>query len=240
MTKHVGHQPNQTEPSVPLTWGRPHEPVFSIELFPGQNCRSFRTTISKENVGLPLPLMLRLIPSTVTFSLVLTAASYQSTIDMSKPLQSILSHLIFYLCNSYYPAKVSCLILSRKVLKHIHLNNLISTTFILLACFLVAEHSVTYNMAGLIARWVGPYLIFLISQHVACWNSLMVCPFLLFRSTSWTHVIFFLQVHFRGYPANILTPCEGEDSVKWSFINSLKEVRYNCLLIVFPFYFSGT
>lgn len=34
-----------------------------------------------------------------------------------------------------------------------------------------------------------------------------------------------LTVHFRGYPENILTPCEGEDSVKWSFINSLKEVR---------------
>lgn len=35
-----------------------------------------------------------------------------------------------------------------------------------------------------------------------------------------------LTVHFRGYPENILTPCEGEDSVKWSFINSLKEAAY--------------
>ncbi|GMP32383.1 hypothetical protein CsSME_00006167 [Camellia sinensis var. sinensis] len=35
-----------------------------------------------------------------------------------------------------------------------------------------------------------------------------------------------LTVHFRGYPANILIPCEGEDSVKWSFINSLKEAAY--------------
>ncbi|RVW72696.1 Autophagy protein 5 [Vitis vinifera] len=34
------------------------------------------------------------------------------------------------------------------------------------------------------------------------------------------------RVHFRGYPGNILTPCEGEDSVKWSFINSLKEAAY--------------
>ena len=41
-----------------------------------------------------------------------------------------------------------------------------------------------------------------------------------------------LQVHFRGYPGNILTPCEGEDSVKWSFINSLKEVRYSISLAV--------
>ncbi|CAA3011569.1 autophagy protein 5 isoform X1 [Olea europaea var. sylvestris] len=32
-----------------------------------------------------------------------------------------------------------------------------------------------------------------------------------------------LTVHFRGYPGKILTPCEGEDSVKWSFINALKE-----------------
>lgn len=38
------------------------------------------------------------------------------------------------------------------------------------------------------------------------------------------HCISSLQVHFRGYPANILTPCENEDSVKWSYINSLKEV----------------
>ncbi|PHU25075.1 Autophagy protein 5 [Capsicum chinense] len=35
-----------------------------------------------------------------------------------------------------------------------------------------------------------------------------------------------LTVHFRGYPGNILTPCESEDSVKWSFINSFKEAAY--------------
>ncbi|KAG9451369.1 hypothetical protein H6P81_011334 [Aristolochia fimbriata] len=35
-----------------------------------------------------------------------------------------------------------------------------------------------------------------------------------------------LTVHFRGYPSEILTPCEGEDSIKWSFINSLKEAAY--------------
>ncbi|KAK3409526.1 hypothetical protein EUGRSUZ_J01641 [Eucalyptus grandis] len=35
-----------------------------------------------------------------------------------------------------------------------------------------------------------------------------------------------LTVHFRGYPSNILVPCEGEDGVKWSFINSLKEAAY--------------
>ncbi|KAJ8768703.1 hypothetical protein K2173_023607 [Erythroxylum novogranatense] len=35
-----------------------------------------------------------------------------------------------------------------------------------------------------------------------------------------------LTVHFRGYPNNLLMPYEGEDSVKWNFINSLKEADY--------------
>ncbi|KAK7300630.1 hypothetical protein RJT34_11478 [Clitoria ternatea] len=35
-----------------------------------------------------------------------------------------------------------------------------------------------------------------------------------------------LTVHFRGYPTSLLLPCEGEDTVKWSFINSLKEAAY--------------
>lgn len=35
-----------------------------------------------------------------------------------------------------------------------------------------------------------------------------------------------LTVHFRGYPGDLLSPCEGEDVVKWSFINSLKEAAY--------------
>lgn len=34
-----------------------------------------------------------------------------------------------------------------------------------------------------------------------------------------------LTVHFRGYPSELL-PCEGEDTIKWSFINSLKEASY--------------
>ncbi|MBA0686569.1 hypothetical protein Goari_014167, partial [Gossypium aridum] len=38
-------------------------------------------------------------------------------------------------------------------------------------------------------------------------------------------------VHFRGYPGSVLIPCEGEDSVKWSFINSLKEVSTDVLEI---------
>ncbi|XP_073065514.1 autophagy protein 5-like isoform X3 [Primulina eburnea] len=33
-------------------------------------------------------------------------------------------------------------------------------------------------------------------------------------------------VHFRGYPGNLLIPCEGEESVKWNFINALKEAAY--------------
>ena len=35
-----------------------------------------------------------------------------------------------------------------------------------------------------------------------------------------------ITVHFRGYPRNVLISCEGEDSVKWSFVNSLKEAAY--------------
>ncbi|KAL6530994.1 autophagy protein 5 [Orobanche hederae] len=34
------------------------------------------------------------------------------------------------------------------------------------------------------------------------------------------------HIHFRGYPGNLLPPCEGEDSLKWSFINALKEAAY--------------
>lgn len=37
----------------------------------------------------------------------------------------------------------------------------------------------------------------------------------------------YLQIHFRGYPSNVLIPCEGEDSIKWNFVNSLKEVSGN-------------
>ncbi|CAN0913999.1 Autophagy protein 5 [Linum grandiflorum] len=35
-----------------------------------------------------------------------------------------------------------------------------------------------------------------------------------------------LTIHFRGYPSHLLIPCDGEDSVKWNFINSLKEADY--------------
>ncbi|KAG8076540.1 hypothetical protein GUJ93_ZPchr0006g42988 [Zizania palustris] len=35
-----------------------------------------------------------------------------------------------------------------------------------------------------------------------------------------------LTVHFRGYPAEILTPCDGEDITKWSYMNSLKEAAF--------------
>lgn len=34
-----------------------------------------------------------------------------------------------------------------------------------------------------------------------------------------------LMVHFRGFPSELL-PYEGEDAMKWSFINSLKEASY--------------
>ncbi|KAJ8461584.1 hypothetical protein OPV22_034510 [Ensete ventricosum] len=40
-----------------------------------------------------------------------------------------------------------------------------------------------------------------------------------------------LTVHFRGYPGDVLTPCDSEDTVKWSYINSLKEKLQNMLKI---------
>lgn len=42
-----------------------------------------------------------------------------------------------------------------------------------------------------------------------------------------------MQVHFTGYPANLLLPCEGEDTVKWNFINSLKEVGSSWYLLLY-------
>jgi hypothetical protein len=34
-----------------------------------------------------------------------------------------------------------------------------------------------------------------------------------------------LQVHFRTYPSDLLIPIEGEETIKWSYMNALKEVR---------------
>lgn len=56
-------------------------------------------------------------------------------------------------------------------------------------------------------------------------NCLAPPPFLLMLQGISSQFCIFVQVHFTGYPGNILIPCDGEDSVKWSFINSLKEVR---------------
>lgn len=74
-------------------------------------------------------------------------------------------------------------------------------------------------------------LIFMPSTWFVRWNSI---SYIHFSGCKSQHRISFWQVHFRGYPANILTPCENEDSVKWSYINSLKEVMY--FLLQFYFY----
>lgn len=53
---------------------------------------------------------------------------------------------------------------------------------------------------------------------------------LLWHNSDWytlfAQIFLFFQIHFRSYPSNTLTPCKDEEAVKWSFINSLKEV--NC------------
>ncbi|EFJ05609.1 hypothetical protein SELMODRAFT_136904, partial [Selaginella moellendorffii] len=35
-----------------------------------------------------------------------------------------------------------------------------------------------------------------------------------------------LTVHFRGYPSEMMAPYEGDEAVKWSFMNTLKEASY--------------
>lgn len=73
-------------------------------------------------------------------------------------------------------------------------------------------------MNDIFRLWI---FIFFIFQFFLGWN---------FSSVGWCcKWLHLMQVHFRGYPGNVLTPCEGEDSVKWSFINSLKEVRFKYL-----------
>lgn len=78
-------------------------------------------------------------------------------------------------------------------------------------------------------------------DYVGFISLMMVFPLLtlfplylqLFGKLDWIFLTLFLQVHFRGYPGNILVPCEGEESIKWSFINSLKEVGWtNCFVLI--------
>lgn len=67
------------------------------------------------------------------------------------------------------------------------------------------------------------------TQHLSHWkldSNYYMVMFVHFNRVSSKNL---LQIHFRGYPGNVLIPCEGEDSVKWSFINALKEVRYKFL-----------
>ncbi|WOL13406.1 autophagy-related protein [Canna indica] len=70
------------------------------------------------------------------------------------------------------------------------------------------EDTVWFDYNGLPLKWyvpVGVLFDLLCAEPERPWN---------------------ITVHFRGYPGEVLTPCEGEDSVKWSYINSLKEASY--------------
>eukprot|EP00249_Psilotum_nudum_P012802 c23996_g1_i3 orf=182-1435(-) len=40
------------------------------------------------------------------------------------------------------------------------------------------------------------------------------------------NLTYMLQVHFRSYPSDVLIPCDGEDAVKWNYMNCLKEASY--------------
>lgn len=106
---------------------------------------SFQTTATNGNFGLPLTLS----PSTSYHFSQLHIG--QSTTDMSNHLNlfsPILSSISF---TPTIAQMFSFLIPYRKVLPLIHLNILISVTLILLACcFLEAQHSLPYNITGLI------------------------------------------------------------------------------------------
>jgi len=95
-----------------------------------------------------------------------------------------------------------------------HLIYFCDQPFMTIICWLIFDNcSCVWGQNGCIAYFFGQFFywyLFSFSFHVRA--DVLNC-----------HVI---QVHFRGYPSNILTPCEGEDAVKWSFINSLKEVSY--------------
>ncbi|KDP35738.1 hypothetical protein JCGZ_10510 [Jatropha curcas] len=86
--------------------------------------------------------------------------------------------------------------------------------------------TVWFDYNGLPLKWyipTGVLFDLLCAEPERPWN-LTACAFESESVEGIKLLAVFCQVHFRGYPSNLLIPCEGEDSVKWSFINSLKEV----------------
>ncbi|MFS8003498.1 hypothetical protein Hanom_Chr13g01214681 [Helianthus anomalus] len=111
-------------------------------------CKSCLTRSSQVILGLPL----LLLPSTSRVSTTLTGSIVCLIFTCPNHLNLPPFILSDILATSNISLKTSFLIRSNLVWPHIHLSILISATSILRACTsLMAQHSVPYNMAGLIA-----------------------------------------------------------------------------------------
>ncbi|MFS7913037.1 hypothetical protein Hanom_Chr15g01385421 [Helianthus anomalus] len=111
-------------------------------------CRSCLTRSSQVILGLPL----LLLPSTSRVSTTLTGSIVCLLFTCPNHLNLPSFILSDILVTSNISLKTSFLIRSNLVWSHIHLSILISATSILRACTsLMAQHSVPYNIAGLIA-----------------------------------------------------------------------------------------
>ncbi|XP_073065513.1 autophagy protein 5-like isoform X2 [Primulina eburnea] len=79
--------------------------------------------------------------------------------------------------------------------------------FAMLSCFIKLVHLFYFLLISAHSRYIPTGVLFdlLCAEPERPWN---------------------ITVHFRGYPGNLLIPCEGEESVKWNFINALKEAAY--------------
>src|ERR1043165_6673915 len=116
-----------------------------------ERCNSMRSCLiraSQVNLGLPL----FLLPSTTHASTALTGAVVHLLFTCQNHLNLPSFILSDILATPNLSLKTSFLIRSILVCPPIHLSILISATSILRACvFLIAQHSVPYNIAGLIA-----------------------------------------------------------------------------------------
>ncbi|KAK6927391.1 Autophagy-related protein 5 [Dillenia turbinata] len=88
--------------------------------------------------------------------------------------------------------------------------------------------TVWFEYKGLPLKWyipTGVLFDLLCAEPERPWNLTSYVTLCCSILTTSNDVLNF-KVHFRGFPGNVLVPCEGEESVKWSFINSLKEAAY--------------
>ena len=118
----------------------------AISLVKPHDITSFFIISHQVNLDLPLPLVL---PSILTITLPYKSIHW-STLGVSKPCKSISLNLSSIGATFTISRICSFLILYFQVLPQIHLSICISSTLIFCTfCFLVAQHSLPYNMVGL-------------------------------------------------------------------------------------------